>query len=194
MIDVWMGAERLTRLLAKSGDNIDHPRRKPGFGCQRGKRKRGQAGLLGWFDHRCVTHRQRRTNRPANDLHRIVPRDDMRTDAVRFTQGVDGVAVKIGYRLAGDLVCSAGVEFEVAGKRPDIGARLTERFANIKGLDSGKVFTSLIDQRRQIHHQAATLESWHPAPWSGKCLPGRGNGLIDICLATPRDVGKWLAA
>ena len=47
-----------------------------------------QAGVLGRLDHAGVAGGERRAGAAAEDLHRIVPRDDVAGDAVRLAQTV----------------------------------------------------------------------------------------------------------
>ena len=117
MADAGMGGERCARLLAEARHDIEGAVRKARLAGEIGERERSEAGLLRRLQDAGVAHRQRRADRAAGDLHRIVPRHDMAGHPMRLAQGVDGVAVEIGNGLAHQLVGRAGVELHVARHR-----------------------------------------------------------------------------
>ena len=82
MVDAAMGRKRRTGFLAQAGDDIDRPRREAGLLGDAGEGQRGEAGLLRRLQHRGVAHGQRRADTAPDDLHRIVPGDDMARNAM----------------------------------------------------------------------------------------------------------------
>ena len=69
----------VTTLIAPAG--------KPASLGDAGEGERGEAGFLRRFQHRGVARGQRGADAAADDLHRIVPGNDMAGDAMRLAQG-----------------------------------------------------------------------------------------------------------
>ena len=135
MLDARMRGERRAGLAAEPGDDVERafgeadPRRELGDAQER------QAGVLGRLHDARIAGGERSADRAAEDLQRIVPRDDVARDAVRLAPRQHRVAGRIRNRLARELVGGAAVELEVARARRDIGARLAQRLAAVARLD-----------------------------------------------------------
>ncbi len=122
----------------RPGTTLSAPGGRPASTARRGEGERGQARLLGRLQHAGVAGGERGDDRAADDLHRVVPGDDVPGDAVRLAQGVDGVAGEIRDGLARQLVGGAAVELEVARQRPGVGAGLAERLADVAAPRAGR--------------------------------------------------------
>jgi hypothetical protein len=76
----------------RPGTTLSAPGGSPASTASAAEGEGGQRGLLGRLQHAGVAGGERRADRAADDLHRVVPRDDVAGDAVGLAQGVDGVA------------------------------------------------------------------------------------------------------
>ncbi len=180
MAHAGMGGERRARLFAEARHDIEGAVRKAGLAGEIGKRERSEAGLLGRLQHAGVAHRQRRADRAAGDLHRIVPRHDMAGHPMRLAQGIDGVAVEIGNGLAHQLVGRAGVKFHVARHRQGVRAALPQRLADVERLDFGELLDPARDAFAEPHHQPPALGRGEPPPVAGKRPLGRRDRGVDV--------------
>ena len=120
---------------AEPGDDVERARGQARVRGELATRKQRQARVLGRLDDARVARGERAADRAAEDLHRIVPRNDVAGDAVRLAPRQHGVAVGVGNRLAVQLVAGAAVELEVAGAAPRVGARLLQRLAAVARLE-----------------------------------------------------------
>jgi len=102
---------------------------------------------------------KRGSDRAADDLHGVIPRDDVAGDTVGFAQRIDRVAVHIGDRFASDFVSGSGVEFHVAGKGNGICAGLLERLAHIHGFDPCQLVRAFQNQLTDAGKDATALQS-----------------------------------
>ena len=166
MAHARMAGKRRARLLAETRHDVERAGGKAGLAREVGERKRSEAGFFRRLQDAGVAHRQRRADRPARDLHRIVPRHDVAGDAMRFAQRIDGVAVEIGDRLAHHLVGGAAVELHVARHRQRVGAALLDRLADIDRLDPREVFDAGADELGELHEQPAALGRGEPSPFA----------------------------
>ena len=123
---------------AEPGDDVERAVGQPDLGGELRDAQQRQAGVLGRLHHARVAGRERAADRAAEDLQRVVPRNDVARDAVRLAPGEHGVARGIGNRLAVQLVAGAAVELEVARARRDVGARLLQRLAAVARLDAAR--------------------------------------------------------
>ena len=106
----------VTTLIAPAG--------KSGLFGDAGEGERGEAGLLRRLQHRGIAHGQRCADAAPDDLHWIVPGDDMAGDAMGLAQGQHRITLLIGDGLAMELVRRPAVELEIAGERQRIGLGL----------------------------------------------------------------------
>src|SRR6202041_1460385 len=75
-------------LRPEPGDHVDHPGRETCLAGQPGQVDRGARRLVGRLEHRAVPGGDGRRHPPAEQLHRVVPGDDVAGDAERLTAGV----------------------------------------------------------------------------------------------------------
>ena len=92
VVDAGVGGEGGAGLLAEARHDVEGARRQVGLLGEAGEGERGQARLLGGLQHAGVAGGEGACDRAPDDLHRVVPGDDVAGDAVRLAQGVDGVA------------------------------------------------------------------------------------------------------
>ena len=163
-----------------AGDHVQRARRQPGFGGKRREGKRGQRGILGRFQHAGIAHRQRRPDRTPEDLHRVVPGDDMGSDTMRFAQGIDGKTFLIRDGGAMQLVGGTAVEFEVTRQRDGIVSGLFHRLADIGGFEEGQFLGPLHHQPCHPGQDPAAFQRRGPAPFARQRQFRGSNGLIDI--------------
>ena len=135
VVDARVARQRVADLVAVAGDDVERAGRKAGLGRQLRHADQRQAGVFGRLDHADVARRQRAADAAPEDLHRVVPRDDVAGDAVRLAPGEDAVAVLVGNGFAVQLVAGAGIELEVAHQRQRIGAGLLDRLAAVALLE-----------------------------------------------------------
>ena len=149
--------------------------------------QRGQARLLGGLEHAGIAGRQRRPDRPADDLHRIVPGHDMAGHAMRLAQGEDRVSLLERDRLAVQLVGRAAIELAIPRQGPDIGPRLAQRLAHVARLQHREILGPLRHQPAQPGEDPPPLGRRHPSPGPGHRRVRGGNGGVDLPRAAPRD-------
>ena len=192
--DAGVGGERRARLLAEARDDVERACGKTRLPREVRERERGEAGFLRGLKHTGVAHRERRADRAAGDLHRIVPGHDMSGDAVRLAQGVDRVAVEVRDRFAHDLVGRAGVKFHIARHRQRVGARLLQRLADVERLDARELLDPGADQIGELQEQSPALGRGEPSPRAMKRALGRLDRRIDVGGLPARDFADFNAA
>ena len=86
-----MPGQSCTSLCAQTRHYVQRPARQACVIADSGECKRCQTGLLGRFQDAGIAHGKCCANRTPDDLHRIVPGNDMAGYAVRLAQGIDRV-------------------------------------------------------------------------------------------------------
>ena len=152
--------------------------------------ERGERGVLARLEHAGVAHGERRADAAPEDLHRVVPRDDVAGDAVRLAQGQDRVAGVVGDRGAVHLVGRAAVELEVARQRQRVGLGLAERLADVLRLEPGELVRLLEHQLAEPDEDAAALERRHPAPVAIERRARRRDRRIDVRRGAAGELGE----
>ena len=140
-----MPRQRVADFMAVTRDDIDRPRRKTGFGGQLGHTQQRQAGVLGRLDHADIAGRQGAAHAAPENLHRVIPRNDVASHPVRLVPGQHAEAVLVRNGLAVQLVTGPSVKLKVARQRMGIGASLLGRFAAVALLNGGQFFGMLGD-------------------------------------------------
>ena len=153
--------------------------------CDVGKGQRRQRRLLGGFQHRRIADRQGRDHGPADDLHRIVPRDDVARHPVRLTQGVNRIAVEEGDGLAVQLVRRPGVEFQIPRQGDHVGPRLFQRLADIQRFKLGQHVDARLDLAAHARQHPPALDRRRPPPWPVQRRARGLNRRVDV-LGPPR--------
>ena len=149
---------------AQTGDDVERPLGQATGSSQFGDLQQRKAGIFSRFDDTGIARRKCRAHRAAEDLHRVIPRNDVAGHAVRFTQGEHGVAGLIRQGLAMQLVAGAGVVLEIAGAGGGISPRLLHRLAGITALEECQFIGMGKNCLCQLHHQAAALDRVAAAP------------------------------
>ena len=127
-------------------------------------RMRREGSVLGRLDDQRVAHGKCCARHPAEDLQRIVPRQDAGDDAMRLAQRHRRIALEEGNRVAVDLVPGAAVEFVVALCCHHIRLALASRLAGVAQFERRQLVCVAFDQKAEFHQQAAAFDSRHPPP------------------------------
>ena len=186
VVEAGMRGQGRPGLGAQAGDDVQRARRQPGLQRQPGDAQRRQAGILGRLQHAGIAGGQRAADGAAEDLRRVVPRDDVAGDAVGLLHRQHGVAVEIGQGGAVMLVAGAAVELEIAGAGGDVGLGLLHRLAGIGGLEPPQRLEIRLDGAADAGQDAAALDRRHPAPGPVVEGPARGPTAASISAAPPR--------
>ncbi len=131
VVDARVLRQRLPGLCPQAGDDVQGAGGQAGLRAEFGRAKQRQAGILGRLHHAGVARRERRAHRSPEDLHRVVPRNDVAGHAVRLADRHHRVAVLVGNGLAVQLVGRSRVVLEVARERGRVGASLADRLAGV---------------------------------------------------------------
>ena len=180
VVDARMLREREPGLAAEPGDDVERAVGEAGAGRELGDAQERQARVLGRLDDARVARRERAAHAAPEDLHRVVPRDDVAGDAVRLAPRQHRVAGRVGNRLAVQLVGRAAVELEVARARDDVGARLLHRLAAIARLEPRELVGVVGDRARERHEPAALLDRRELAPRAVERRARGAHGRVDV--------------
>ena len=186
--DAWMGGERGARLFAKAGRDVQRPGRQARLFRDGGEGEGGEAGLFGGFQHAGVAHGERSADRPANDLHRVVPGHNMACHAVGFAQGVDGVAVEIGDRFPHHLVRRAAIELQISRQCDGVRLRLFQRLADISGFDPRQRVGAIQHDAAHLHQHPPAFSGGRPAPFVRQRGFCGGDGGVYVSGGSARDL------
>ncbi len=192
-IDAGMGGERCAGRAAEARHDVERAIRKADLAGERGDAQDRQRGVLGRFHHGGVAGGERRADRAAEDLHRVVPGHDMPGHPVRDPLDADEVGVEIGDHVAVQLVGGTAVEFEVTGKRDGIGPRLAQRLAVVAALQDGEFIGMGFDRGCELHEQAPALRRRQLAPGAAEGGTGGLHGLVDVLGRAGGDPGQQRA-
>jgi len=193
VIDAGVRGERAARLAPESGDDIERALGESDFRREFRDPQQRQARVLGRLDHAGVARRERPADAAPEDLHRIVPRDDVPGHAVRLAPGQHRVTGRIGNRLAVQLVGRPRVELEVARAGGGIGPRLLHRLAAVARLDPREFVGVIRDRARQRHQLPPAFGGRELSPCA---VERRARGLhrgVDVGRVTSRDRRERLA-
>ena len=163
VLDAGMRGERRAGHAAETGDDVERALGQADLRGELGDTQQRQARVLGRLHDTGVARRERTADRAAEDLQRIVPRNDVAGDAVRLAPGQHRVARRIGNGVARELVGRAAVELEIARAGRDIGARLAQRLAAVARLEQRELVRMIEDGAREL------------APAGGPSRRGRGD-------------------
>jgi len=155
-----------------------------------GKLDHREAGFLGRFHDSGVAHGKGRTEAASDDLHRIVPGNDMGGHAVRLIQRDCRESRPVGDGIAVNLVGCSTIEFEVARQRLDVGARLLERLADVPCFELRQQIDILQDALACAMQDATTVGRRHASPVAGQRRPSCLDRALDVLAAAAGNVGK----
>ena len=184
VVDVRVCRQRRACFMAEAGNDVERPGRQPDCGGQFGELEQREAGVFRRLDHAGIAGGERGAHRAPEDLHRVVPRDDVAGHAMRLANGHDGVAALVGQGFAVQLVAGACVVLEVAREGDGIGACLLHRLAGVAAFQQRQFVGVVGDGLRQLHHQPAAFQC-------GKASPGPIPAVIGgaRCLDGSLDIG-----
>ena len=188
-----MAGQCRTRFDAEAGNHVQCAIGKASLPGQIGEHQRGQAGILGGFQNAGIAHGKGCADRSADDLHRIIPRHDMPRHAMRFAQGIDGVAVEIRDGLAMYLVRRAAVEFAVARKGDCIGAGLGDGFADVEGFKCRQQVSMVQHKLAEAGEATASLQRAHLAPRAVQSGLGGADSSVHIRVSAAGDPAQRAA-
>ncbi len=175
-----MRRQRRARFGARAGHDVQDACGQAAIGGDMGEGESGQRGLFGGLQHHGVADAQGRHDGAADDLHRIVPRDDVARHPVRLAQGVDGVAVLERNGLAVQLVRRACVEFQIAGQGDHVVAGLLQRLADVQRLKLGQQVDAGFDLAHHAGQDAAAFDGGGAAPASVEGGTRGADGVVHV--------------
>src|SRR5690606_18268079 len=127
VIDIRMPRQQRAGLAAIASNDVEHARRYTCLQRELCHTNSGQRRILRRLHHESVAHGERCSGYTSQNLHRVVPRNDPRNDAMRLAQREGGIAIKEWDRIAMDLVARAAVEFVVANGSSNVCLALPDR-------------------------------------------------------------------
>ena len=126
-----MSRQSCTSLRPQAWHHVQSTVRQTCLVCKLCKSQGRQAGFFSGFKYTCIACSQCSTNRPSNDLHRVIPWDYMSCHAVWLSESIYRVAVKIWNGLPMQLIGCSCVKLHIARKCDYISCCLFVRFSNI---------------------------------------------------------------
>ncbi len=188
-----VAGQRVADFMAVTGHDVDRAGREADLGGQFGHTQQRQAGVFGRFDHANIAGGQRTAHAAAEDLHGVVPRDDVAGHAMRLAPGHHAVAVQVGNGLAVQLACGAGIKLEVAHQRGGVGFGLPGGFAAVALLDQRQLIGVRRHPGRQAHQQAAALGGADALPDQVQAFAGRVDRGVNVAGIAALYLVKHLA-
>jgi len=191
--------QRRASLRTESCDQIDDPRRNPGFDQQFDEGDSEGRGVFRRFQHHGVACEQRGKHLPAWDRDRKVPRGDESDNPNRHS--LCG-AVHIGALGGNDAaVGHAAKRCDIVGHVDgflDIAARLDQHFAHLRDHQAREPLLLTLQQLPHAKQRRAADRRGSPTP-SGICGGGGGDRCLDIHGLRPREEpehlidSRWIA-
>ena len=174
-------------LCTQAHDDVEGSRGESGLMDELCQSHRGAGRLVRRLRHGAVPGGQGRRSRPADELQRVVPRDDVPRHPVRLATGVDVHVV-----AQRDLVAVVGldrvaVEVEVPGADVHVRVCLHQRLARVLRFQPRQLLAVRADERSGRHQQLRALLRRAAAPLLLR-RGGRVHGCVDLVLAGPRDL------
>ncbi len=192
VVDARVGGQRGPGLRPEPGDHVDHAGRQARLGGQPGEVDRRARRLVGRLEHRAVPGGDGGRHPPAEQLHRVVPGDDVAGDAERLAAGVH---VQVRPQRDAQAVVrldDAAVEAEVARAHPGVVARLRQRLAAVLALQPGERLDLAVNQAGQRRQQIGPLLGGGGPPAAAGAA-GRRHGLVDLAAPRPRHIAEGRA-
>ena len=173
-------ASAAPRGTSQAGDDVERPVGKADLPREaRNVQDRERSVFRGLHDAG-IPGCERRTDGATENLHRVVPRDDMARDAVRHPLDTDEMRPEVGNHVAVQLVGGAPVILEIARQRGRIGSRLAQRLAVVARLDGRQRIGVRFHGRGELHEEAAAFRGGQAAPGTLCGLAGRRHCRADI--------------
>src|SRR5699024_5359498 len=135
VVEVRMLAQSLARLGADARDHIDDSCRESGLACEFGQTDGSPRRLVGGLEDNRVSRHDGWSHGAAEELHRIVPRDDAPADSERLTPGerVEGLVDGKVFTVVG--LDGPPVELEVPGCDDRVVSCLRQRLSGVLRLE-----------------------------------------------------------
>ena len=190
-MNAGMCGQRRTSFGTKPGNDVERAIGQPGLPREVRKSQCRQTGFLRRFQNAGISHCQSRPDRTTDDLHWVIPRDDVAGHTMRFTQGIDRVSIKVGDCLPHHLVGRSSIKFAISRQRHGIGAGLRQRFADIGGFDSCEILDTLEDQLAHPGENSAPFYRSHGPPSAVAGRMCRTNCGINIRGSSARDLRQF---
>ena len=176
---------------AQAGDDIEGAVGQADIARKLGDAQYRERSILRGLDDAGIAGSERRADGAPENLHRIVPRDDMPGDAVRHALDGDEMRAEIRHDIAMQLVGGGAVIFEIAGERDCIGPRLAQRLAVVAAFECCEFV------RAALRWRAASFRSKRPRSVAvslpqtpSKALPCGANSGVDVSRSPRRDRAK----
>ena len=136
-----MERQRLARLFAEAGHDIEHAVRQPRLLAQLAEQQRAERRLLGRLEDDGIARDQRRPELPGRDDERIVPRHDRADDAERLLAHHRDVVRADRRDFVEELVGELGVILDAIGAERGVDLeRIGDRLADVERLKKRKLF------------------------------------------------------
>ena len=180
------------RRVPVAGDDIEHTRREAHLERQLGDPQRRQRCQLRGLHHHRVACGQRRTELPAGEHQREVPRHDLANHADRLALDVVQEARIHRQNIALQLVGHAAEVAEAEHRARHVQtARIHDRVTGVQRFERDEFLSPGFDRVRQLEHERAPVVRCHFRPRREGRL-GRSNGAVDVFfggLGDGRDLG-----
>ena len=180
VVDALVPRQCVADLVPVTRHDVERASRKTDFGGQLCHANQRQAGVFGGLDHADVASGQRTADASPENLHRVVPRNDVARHAVRFAPGEDAVAVKVGQRFAVQLVAGAGVELEVPHQCQCVGPRLLDGFAAVTLFQQCQFIDVLCNLVGQLGQETSPFGGIDLVPDAFETIACRKHRRIDV--------------
>src|SRR5918997_1480498 len=156
-----------------------------------GEQEGRQGRLLGGFDHRGVSRRERRGQAPTDHAQWRVPRNDVGGNPQGLANRVVQVVGTQRDGLAVDLVRNAGVVVKVADAAGDLTPCVPERLARVQCLQPGEFLLARLQRAGHPVEQPSPVLRRYAPPDAERRL-SRPHGIVDVLRRTARDGGDDL--
>ena len=175
-----------------TGHQVRHAGWQPGLVDAGEQQGGGEGGVRRRLDDDGAPRRDRRTQLPADELQRVVPRRDRADDADRFAhdQAREAVGV-VRDDLAVDPRGLFGVEVERRGELVDLPGRLADRLAHLRGDRLGQLALTGFDPIPDRVQVPCADRRVDVSPFSERGTCG-GHGGVDLRPVRVRDGGDDL--
>ena len=124
VVDAGVARQRVARLKAVAGDDVEGTGRKAGLGGQLGHAQQRQASVFGRLDNANIAGGQGGAHAAAKQPQGVVPGQDVAGYTVGLTPAHGAVALGAGQRVALQLVCSACIKRQAVSQCQRVGPGL----------------------------------------------------------------------
>ena len=179
-VNVVVRGQRSTGFFAQPGHHIERAIGQAGFPGNIAKRQWREASVFGRLEHGRIAHGERRHDRAAEHLRRVVPRQDVGGDTIRLAQHHHMEVIEVGNLLAVHLVGRTTIKLAVPGRHDDVVARLRQGLAGVTRLQQRQCVDALQNNLRHPHENTAPVGGGQAAPRSAQGSPRRRHRFVNI--------------